>query len=89
MTASSRSYRLARPMEGPQIATVHDIPQLNEVFTEAFTQRYRNDGMAGVRVPPLNPAIWQYAIEDAGDGALCWRDDRGRVVAFNMAHHSE
>lgn len=88
MTASSRSYRLARPMEGPQIATVHDIPQLNEVFTEAFTQRYRNDGMAGVRVPPLNPAIWQYAIEDAGDGALCWRDDRGRVVAFNMAHHS-
>ncbi len=88
MTASSRSYRTARPVEGPLVATVHDIPQLNEVFTEAFTERYRKDGMAGVRVPPLNPAIWQYAIEDAGDGALCWRDERGRVVAFNMAHHS-
>lgn len=88
MTASSRSHRTARPVEGPFVATVDDIPQLNEVFTEAFTERYRKDGMTGVRVPPLNPAIWQYAIEDAGDGALCWRDDRGRVVAFNMAHHS-
>lgn len=88
MTASSRTYRTARPVEGPFVATVQDIPQLNEVFTEAFTERYRKDGMTGVRVPPLNPAIWQYAIEDAGDGALCWRDDRGRIVAFNMAHHS-
>jgi GNAT superfamily N-acetyltransferase len=88
MTASSRSNRAARPVEGPFVATVDDIPQLNEVFTEAFTERYRKDGMTGVRVPPLNPSIWQYAIEDAGDGALCWRDDRGRVVAFNMAHHS-
>lgn len=88
MTVSSRSYRAARPVEGPFVATVQDIPQLNEVFTEAFTERYRKDGMTGVRVPPLNPAIWQYAIEDAGDGALCWRDERGRVVAFNMAHHS-
>lgn len=88
MTASSRSYRAARPVEGPFVATVDDIPLLNEVFTEAFTERYRKDGMTGVRVPPLNPAIWQYAIEDAGDGALCWRDDRGRIVAFNMAHHS-
>ncbi len=88
MTVSSRSYRAARPVDGPFVATVHDIPQLNEVFTEAFTERYRKDGMTGVRVPPLNPSIWQYAIEDAGDGALCWRDERGRVVAFNMAHHS-
>ena len=88
MTASSRTYRTARPVEGPIVATVQDIPQLNEVFTEAFTERYRKDGMTGVRVPPLNPSIWQYAIEDAGDGALCWRDDRGRIVAFNMVHHS-
>ncbi|MEO7362798.1 MAG: GNAT family N-acetyltransferase [Gemmatimonadaceae bacterium] len=65
-----------------------DIDALNEVFAEAFTDRYRRDGMTGVRVPPLNPAIWRYAIEDAGDGALCWRDDRGRIVAFNMVHHS-
>ncbi|WP_353266762.1 GNAT family N-acetyltransferase [Gemmatimonas sp.] len=88
MTTVPRPFRSARPMEGPLVATVADIPQLNEVFTEAFTERYRKDGMTGVRVPPLNPSIWQYAIEDAGDGALCWRDERGRVVAFNMAHHS-
>lgn len=88
MTVSSRSFRTARPVEGPFVATVDDIPSLNEVFTEAFTERYRKDGLTGVRVPPLNPSIWQYAIEDAGDGALCWRDERGRVVAFNMAHHS-
>ena len=88
MTVTSRPFRSARPVEGPFVATVDDIVQLNDVFTEAFTERYRKDGMAGVRVPPLHPAIWQYAIEDAGEGALCWRDERGRIVAFNMVHHS-
>ncbi|WP_411281747.1 GNAT family N-acetyltransferase [Gemmatimonas sp.] len=88
MTASPRSWRNSRPLEGPIVATVDDISQLNEVFAEAFTERYRKDGMAGVRVPPLNPSIWRYAIEDAGDGALCWRDERGRIAAFNMVHHS-
>ncbi len=88
MTASSRTWRSTRPLEGPIVATVDDIPQLNEVFADAFTDRYRKDGMTGVRVPPLNPAIWRYAIEDAGDGALCWRDDRGRIAAFNIVHHS-
>ena len=88
MTASPRSWRSIRPLEGPSVATVDDIPQLNDVFAEAFTERYRKDGMAGVRVPPLNPSIWRYAIEDAGDGALCWRDERGRITAFNIVHHS-
>ena len=88
MTASPRSWRSIRPLEGPSVATVDDIPQLNDVFSEAFTERYRKDGMAGVRVPPLNPSIWRYAIEDAGDGALCWRDERGRIAAFNIVHHS-
>ena len=88
MTVSTRSFRSTRPVDGPFVATVADIPELNEIFTEAFTERYRKDGMTGVRVPPLNPAIWRYAIEDAGDGALCWRDGQGRIVAFNMAHHS-
>ena len=88
MTASPRSWRGVRPSRGPFVATVEDIPALNEVFTEAFTERYRRDGMTGVRVPPLNPAIWRYAIEDAGDGALCWRDDRGKIIAFNIVHHS-
>lgn len=73
---------------GLTVATALDIPALNELFTEAFTDRYRRDGMAGVRVPPLHPQIWRYAIDDAGDGALCWRDARGRVVAFNMVHRS-
>ena len=88
MTITTRLYRSARPIDGPFVATLDDIPQLNEVFTEAFTERYRKDGMTGVRVPPLNPAVWRYAIEDAADGALCWRDEQGRIVAFNMAHHS-
>ena len=88
MTASPRSWRSIRPLEGPSVATVDDIPQLNDVFSEAFTERYRKDGMAGVRVPPLNPSIWRYAIDDAGDGALCWRDERGRIAAFNIVHHS-
>ena len=39
MTVSSRVYRSARPVEGPFVATVADVPQLNEVFTEAFTER--------------------------------------------------
>ncbi len=88
MTASPRPGRNARSLEGPLVANVDDIPQLNELFAEAFTERYRKDGMTGVRVPPLNPAIWRYAIEGAGDGALCWRDERGRVAAFNIVHHS-
>ncbi len=88
MTASPRTWRSAHPVEGPVQATVADIPVLNEIFTEAFSDRYRRDGMSGVRVPPLNPAIWRYAIEDAGDGAMCWRDDRGQIVAFNIVHRS-
>lgn len=88
MTVSPRNWRGVRPVRGPFVANVVDIHALNEVFTEAFTDRYRRDGLTGVRVPLLNPAIWRYAIEDAGDGALCWRDDRDRIVAFNMVHHS-
>lgn len=88
MTATPRNWRGVRAARGPFVATVNDIDALNEVFAEAFTDRYRRDGLTGVRVPPLNPAIWRYAIEDAGDGALCWRDDRDRIVAFNMVHHS-
>lgn len=87
-SVSPRSSRQARTIRGPDVATVDDIPQLNEVFADAFTERYRKDGMAGVRVPPLSGAIWRYAIEDAGEGALCWRDGEGRIIAFNMVHQS-
>jgi len=88
VTATTRNWRSTRPVEGPFVATVNDIDALNEVFAESFTERYRRDGLTGVRVPPLNPVIWRYAIEDAGDGALCWRDERGRIAAFNIVHHS-
>jgi GNAT superfamily N-acetyltransferase len=67
---------------------VRDIEPLNRIFAEAFTDRYRRDGLVGVRVPYLNPLIWRYAIEDAGDGAMLWRDGDGRPVAFNMVHQS-
>jgi GNAT superfamily N-acetyltransferase len=75
-------------VQGPFPITPADIPALNVVFSEAFTERYRRDGMVGVRVPTLNPAIWRYALDDAGDGAMLWRDDAGDIVAFNVAHVS-
>ncbi|HEU4631327.1 MAG TPA: GNAT family N-acetyltransferase [Gemmatimonadaceae bacterium] len=78
----------AAAVEGPQHITLPDVAALNQVFSDAFTERYRRDGMVGVRVPFLNPAIWRYAIDDAGDGAMLWRDERGAIVAFNIAHRS-
>jgi GNAT superfamily N-acetyltransferase len=85
--AVSRALRRSTA-EGPLVASIEDIPALNAVFSEAFTDRYRRDGLTGVRVPFLNPSIWRYAIEDAADGALLWRDDGGEIVAFNMVHCS-
>ena len=32
--------------------------------------------------------VWRYALEDAGDGAMVWRDADGHIVAFNMVHQS-
>lgn len=75
-------------VSGPVRAGKRDIDALNRLFAEAFTERYRRDGLSGVRVPQLNPAIWQYAIADAGDGAMLWRDAKGDLVAFNMVHRS-
>jgi GNAT superfamily N-acetyltransferase len=75
-------------MDGPYRARLDDIGELNQVFSDSFTERYRRDGMVGVRVPFLNPTIWRYAIEDADEGALLWRDDRGQITAFNMVHRS-
>ena len=85
---SARSWRAPQPVQGPFLARLEDIAALNQVFSDAFTERYRRDGMVGVRVPFLNPAVWRYAIEDAADGALLWRDDRGQIAAFNMVHRS-
>jgi GNAT superfamily N-acetyltransferase len=77
-----------RAARGPLPATDKDIPGLNRLFADAFTDRYRRDGLVGVRVPFLNAAIWRYAIADAGAGAMLWRDESDRVVAFNIAHKS-
>lgn len=86
--ATARTWRTHQQAEGPQPAGLEDIAGLNQVFSDAFSERYRRDGMVGVRVPFLNPAIWRYAIEDADGGALVWRDERDDIVAFNIAHRS-
>ncbi len=86
--ATSRSWKPGPTVEGPFPARLEDIPGLNQVFSDAFTERYRRDGMVGVRVPFLNPTVWRYAIEDAAVGALCWRSAHGDIAAFNMVHRS-
>lgn len=73
---------------GPLRAEARDIGALNRLFSEAFTERYRRDGLTAVRVPHLNTAVWRYAIEDAAAGAMVWHDERGELVAFNMVHRS-
>ncbi len=77
-----------RKVTGPHALRVTDIDAVNRVFADAFTERYRRDGMLGVRVPQLNPAIWRFAVEGARDGAMVWRDPAGEIVAFNVAHLS-
>jgi GNAT superfamily N-acetyltransferase len=81
-----RAWLPERRVEGPLPAGEGDIEALNRLFAEAFTDRYRRDGLVGVRVPPLNPRVWTYALRDAGRGAMLWHDEDGRLVAFNIAH---
>jgi GNAT superfamily N-acetyltransferase len=83
-----RAWLPEQRVDGPRPVAERDIEQLNGVFSEAFTDRYRRDGLVGVRVPRLNTAVWCYALRDAGDGAMVWRDERGDIVAFNVAHRS-
>ena len=75
-------------VSGPEQPTDRDIEGLNRVFAEAFTDRYRRDGLVGVRVPQLNPLVWRYALLDAGDGAMIWRDEHDDIAAFNLAHQA-
>jgi len=86
--ASLRTWRSDPVITGPEAIQPEDIQAVNTVFSDAFSERYRKDGMVGVRVPFLNPLIWRYAISGAGDGAVLWRTDRGTVAAFNIAHRS-
>ena len=86
--AFARTWRHASAADGPTRVMEADIPALNTVFSDAFTDRYRRDGLIGVRVPHLNPAVWRFAIADAEGGAMVWRDARGSIIAFNIAHRS-
>jgi GNAT superfamily N-acetyltransferase len=83
-----RAWLPERQVFGPEPAAERDIAALNRVFADAFTDRYRRDGLVGVRVPHLNPAVWRYALLDAAGGAMLWRDESGQVAAFNVAHRS-
>ena len=78
--AFARNWRHAWVSETPERASVREIPSLNAVFSEAFTERDRKDGMVGVRVPHLNPAVWKFAITDAEEGAMIWRNVCKRVA---------
>jgi len=86
--AFARNWRRAWVAETPERVSTVEIPALNAVFSEAFTERYRKDGMVGVRVPHLNPAVWRFAITDAEEGAMIWRNARDGIAAFNMVHRS-
>jgi GNAT superfamily N-acetyltransferase len=83
-----RAWLPDRQVYGPGPASEADIEALNRVFADAFTDRYRRDGLVGVRVPHLNPLVWRYALRDAGDGAMVWRDEGGHIAGFNVAHRS-
>ena len=86
--ATARSWRQGLDVTGPFPMRIEDVRALNQVFSDSFTDRYRRDGLVGVRVPMLNPSVWRYAIEDADGGAMIWRDERGDIAAFNVAHRS-
>jgi len=81
-------WRPDRSVRGPDRPSLRDIDSLNRVFADAFTDRYSRDGLVGVRVPQLNNLVWRYALEDAGDGSMVWRDTEGHMVGFNMVHLS-
>jgi GNAT superfamily N-acetyltransferase len=83
-----RAWLPERQVFGPEPAGERDTEALNRVFADAFTDRYRRDGLVGVRVPHLNPEVWRYALLDAGEGAMLWRDEAGAIAAFNIAHRS-
>ena len=72
--------------EGPYRIQPGDVTPLNQVFSDAFTERYRRDGLVGVREPFLNPAIWRYAIDHVDEGAMPWCDERHVVGELKIAH---
>src|SRR2546427_1795460 len=83
-----RAWLPERRLDGPVAATEADIEALNRVFAEAFTDRYRRDGLVGVRGPHLNPQVWRYALLDAGAGSMLWGGEARQIAGFNIAHRS-
>src|SRR5256886_9061551 len=83
-----RAWLPERQVYGPEPAGERDTDALNRVFADAFTDRYRRDGLVGVRVPHLNPQVWRYAVLDAGAGGMLGRDEAGHVVEFNVAQRA-
>src|SRR5947207_14117919 len=83
-----RAWLPEASVTGPEPAVERAIDALNRVFAEAFTDRYRRDGLLGARGPQLNPSVWRYALLDAGEGAMLWRDEHGDIAAFNVAHQA-
>ncbi len=68
---TAREWRVDRDLRGPMPAGPDDIAALNQLFSDAFTERYRRDGMMGVRVPQLNPAIWRMPSATPGVARCC------------------
>lgn len=67
-----------------------DHPEINRIFSEAFTDSYHRDGILGLRIPPLEPRFLALEREVAGDGAFA-AESRGKVTGFVLAraHGSE
>src|SRR2546422_2275848 len=83
-----RAWLPERQVYGPEPAGERDVAGLNRVFAEAFTDRYRRDGLVGGRVPHLNPPVWRYALLDARARSMLWRDESRQIAAFNIVHRS-
>ena len=80
-------WRREKTVQGPERPGFDDIDPLNRIFSAAFTDRYRRDGMPGVRVPHLNHDVWRFALESAGEGAMIWRDRAGEIVRRRYGKH--
>src|SRR5437867_3779288 len=77
-----RAWLPEREVHGPERATERDIEGLNRVFADAFTDRYRRDGLVGVRVPHLLPVGWRQALLQARESCMVWWDVSGSVAAI-------
>ena len=55
--ATSRSWRPSQVLDGPRPARFEDIEELNEVFSESFTDRYRRDGLTEDQLNTMNQEL--------------------------------